>query len=386
MARFDARLRLAIAALLLTHVLGPVTASAQAVRRIELRPADATFAEEFTGINSVRELRDGRLLVTDGREQRIVLLDPTGRPSEQVGRSGRGPGEYSNVSWLHVTSGDSSIMWDILARRWLLFDGPRIVGTVPPDDSALLATRAMILGADGLGNVLSERDADRRDGLTLTGAEDSTELFLVARATGRVTSATKLLNTPRRIEIVRKPDGTITSSSTMVRTLMPTEEQAILLADGTIAVARLDPFRLDFRSPTGQWTRGAPLPIKAARFDARERAAWEARRARNAARNGQRLASAPPVPNMPTDFPEFVPPIPLSLAMKAGPGGVVIVQRAPSADVTRSQYLVVDRKGALLGEIILPLEQTIVGAGAKHVYVAVRDEDDLIRIRRHPWP
>ncbi|HMS03423.1 MAG TPA: hypothetical protein PKE51_10635 [Gemmatimonadaceae bacterium] len=51
-----------------------------------------------------------------------------------------------------------------------------------------------------------------------------------------------------------------------------------------------------------------------------------------------------------------------------------------------AHYLVVDRRGALVGELILPDNASIVGAGARTVYVVVRDEDDLQTLHRHAWP
>jgi hypothetical protein len=68
---------------------------AQAAPTRVLTKAEAEYAESFTSIDGVREMRDGRVLVVDSREMivRLVYLR-TGRV-ERVGRSGRGPGEYA---------------------------------------------------------------------------------------------------------------------------------------------------------------------------------------------------------------------------------------------------------------------------------------------------
>ena len=49
-------------------------------------------------------------------------------------------------------------------------------------------------------------------------------------------------------------------------------------------------------------------------------------------------------------------------------------------------YFVVDRSSRLLGEIALEENEDIVGAGARTLYIAFKDENDIQHIRRHPWP
>ena len=115
--------------------------------------------------------------------------------------------------------------------------------------------------------------------------------------------------------------------------------------------------------------------------------AMETRRAAARAKETPLPAGLPPMPPRPGvgEFPEFIPPFPLSQAMLAGPSGMVLIKRYPSADYTGSHYFVVDRAGKLVGELSLPANETIVGAGPKSLYIAVKDEDDVIRLRRHPW-
>lgn len=357
---------------------------AQPLRRLSLGAATGTLPEEFTAITSVRELRDGRVLITDGREQRLVVADfRTGRV-EQVGRKGGGPGEYGMVGRVYPLAGDSSIMPDPSARRWLLLDGAQIVGQHSADHPAVLAAQGFMADSDVLGRVLSRRMPDRRDGVTITDARDSSVLVLVARGTGRADTVARVRNAERRFEIERNADGRITRTSMMMAGPLRTEEQAVLFADGWLAVARLEPFRVDWRAPDGTWTRGAALPVPPIRVDARERAAFLER---NASANAQ-----PAIPGLPpsqppsaSDFPATVPPFPIG-AVSQGPAGRLLIRRHRSADVGPSHYLVIDRRGALLGELILPANETIVGAGERTVYVVAKDEDDIQRLRRHAWP
>lgn len=60
--------------LLLSALLAPRAVAAQRSARA-LQPANARLDEAFTRILSVRELSDGRVLVTDDRDNRLVVAD-----------------------------------------------------------------------------------------------------------------------------------------------------------------------------------------------------------------------------------------------------------------------------------------------------------------------
>jgi hypothetical protein len=66
--------------------------------------------------------------------------------------------------------------------------------------------------------------------------------------------------------------------------------------------------------------------------------------------------------------------------------GRLFVRRTRSAGHEETRYLVIDRQGRLEGEVTLPTNQHVVGFGTRTVYVVETDDDDIQRIRRHPWP
>ena len=374
----------ALAGTLLAPSASAQRPAAPALHPLRLGAPTGTLTAEFTVITSVRELRDGRVLVTEGRERKLFVGDFRTGDVQQVGRNGSGPGEYGMVGFLRPLAGDSTIMADLMGRRWLLLDGANIVGQHSPDHPAVLAAGGIFTHSDALGRVLLRKAPERADGVTVTDARDSSELRLIARRTGAVETVARVRNVERRIELTRASDGRITSSSSMVAGPLRSEEQAVLFGDGWLAIARLDPFRVDWRSPTGAWTRGAPLPVPVIRVTARERDAFFARNP-----NAFGPSTTPGLPATPrpsaSDFPAIVPPFSLS-SVSDGPAGHLLIRRHRSADVGPSQYLVVDRRGALVGELILPDNASIVGAGARTVYVVVRDEDDLQTLHRHAWP
>lgn len=355
------------------------------VRRVQLPQANAAHSAEFTSITSVRELRDGRVLVTDGRETRIRLLDFARDASQDVGRRGRGPGEYQLAGWLQALGGDSTLVSDLISRRWLLLAGDRIVATLPPDDPAVQVTRSLIFGADSLGFVSTRVDPTIRDGVTILTHRDSFALVLVHRASAVADTVARLRMMGRRMTQQSDANGVVRQSSTMATSLLPSEEAFVHFTDGTLAVARLDPFRVDWRMPDGRWIHGDSLPVPKIPMNRRERRAFEARNPTY--RAPTIVPEGLPPPERPRALPEFIPPFPTSVhVVTRGPDGSVLIRRSLSADVTVPTYFVIDRRSRLVGELLLPRDHTVVGVGRSSLYVAATDEDGIRRLQRHPWP
>ena len=88
-----------------------------------LAKPDAEFAEPFTQINGVRELRDGRVIVSDPREKTVQVVDLKSGSAQKIGREGSGPGEYALPMRLLALPGDTSVVYDPLNRRFLVI-GP----------------------------------------------------------------------------------------------------------------------------------------------------------------------------------------------------------------------------------------------------------------------
>ena len=162
-------------------------AIAQEPRRMSLAPANASLDEEFSNVSWVRELRDGRVIVTDGRDGRVVAADLRTGTVEQISRRGQGPNEYPRALPVWSVGGDSSAMVDS-PRRWLMFAGTRVVATLAPDAPAVAAMRGIARGADEVGHVYSA-DFIPGGGRPIG---DSTALIRIARATARVDTLTRL--------------------------------------------------------------------------------------------------------------------------------------------------------------------------------------------------
>jgi hypothetical protein len=72
---------------------------------------------EFFGISGVAQLRDGTIVVASHGSRELRYYGADGRFLRSVGRNGDGPGEFRSVRRLWIMAGDTSVVWDQVARR-----------------------------------------------------------------------------------------------------------------------------------------------------------------------------------------------------------------------------------------------------------------------------
>ncbi len=360
------------------------TVAAQRPTIIKLPPADARLATAFTAITSIRELSDGRILVTDPSDLQLVVADFRSGDVRQVSRRGGGPGEYGMAAPVQPIGNDSSLMVDLMQRRWLLLHTDRMVATVSQDNPVVRDTKGFAFGTDRLGHVLIIGSSTPPDGQSVSTMRDSSFLLRVHRGSGRTDTLTRILDRSMVRTIQRNAKGEITSSSARALRLR-VGEQYKLHEDGWLAVIRINPFRVDWRSPDGRWTLGAPLPVPVLRMTEREKQASLARTAASRAANPSSTPLPPQLVTPDDDWPDVMPPY-LQGEITFSPAGQVIFRRQPSADQPGVAHYVVDRRGRLLGMIEMKDNERLLAPGLRSIYVVETDADDLRYVRRHPWP
>ena len=371
--------------------LGP----AQPPRELRLKPATAELSEEFTFIGSVRELSDGRVLITDPREVRVVVASLKTGAVQLIGRKGQGPNEYSGAGTLLPLGSDSSLLVDGLSRRWLLFAGAAIVATLPPDTRIIKALKTFARGADERGNVWannSPREFNQetaKPGVTTFGSVDSDFVVRGNRGSGKVDTVTKVRVAVSRQTITANAEGKFQSVS-VVRPPLAVGEEAALFLDGWFAIARLDPYRIDWISPDGRVSKGSAIPVTPIKATKAEKDAYFARQ--QAARAMQRAGGGGALPpslqreldalrdQFPAEFP------PYTNGIIAGGDGNLWLRHPVSMNYLDYRYDIVNRRGQLAGVLNLGKGERIVTVSKTAVYVAWKDEDDIERLRRHPLP
>jgi len=366
-------------ATLVLSTVGVAQAQAHSVspRTVALPAPNATLDAEFTLVSAVRELVDGRLLIVDWSEKTLLVADWTKADVTQLGRNGSGPGEYLQPSTLFALAGDSTLASDSRNGRWLLLHRAAIVATVGPGAPAIVSGARLPLGADLQGRVIFTKviDGGSRASEALP-RRDSLLLLRVQRASGRSDTIATLRARPATIK-VEGPANRPTSVSVLMNPLS-TGELATLFPDGWIAIARLDPYRVDWITPDGTRVPGASLPFERVRLDEREQRAFAERQAVRSGRASRDPRSFP-------EWPEIVPPF-VAEALLPGPDGRLWIRRQGTAANPDPPYDVVDRRGALVARVTAGKDVQVVGFGRAAMYTVATDDNGIQHLQRRSLP
>ncbi len=394
----------------------PSTASAQQAR--SLPAPQVTFAEPFSSIRvgSVRELADGRVIVSDARDKILQAIDFRSGSATSIGREGSGPAEFGMPLGLFTAPNDTTLMFDPLNNRYLVI-GPDAkpvstfrVETPPP-------ARAGGPGGQGgqmmmMGGGFSARAADARgrlygEGMPLTMGPngpvqaDSTPLLRYDRATGKMDTLGYVGLAKSNVQ-TSGGSGNFSIQIGGGNPLTPRDEWAVF-PDGRVAIVRHADYHVDWVLANGTKRATAPVrysPIRITDADKREE---EALRLRNRANsimiartvdNGASRSSAtmggganqPPPPPL-TDWPDVKPPFRSGQAsVMARPNGELWVRRTEAAGAKGTLYDVINASGVVTHQVRIPEGWTLVGFGNGTVYTTKLDEDDLVYLQRHAVP
>jgi hypothetical protein len=263
-----------------------------------------------------------------------------------------------------------------------------------PDAPILDATRGWIEAADTLGHVLAAQQGTLPPrGTTVYGTPndaDSSIYLRIDRSTGLDEFVVGVRR--REMKIVATYDSRGFRGVTYYYPPLATREQITLSRDGWIAVARLDPYRVDWRPPGGEWILGKAIPFQPVKVTAREKTFRIA--LMDAAESGKiiNLRKEPPSrerskqKHVLDEWPDFIPPFLASARFFTTPNQRVLILRTATADNPGNLYDIVDRKGELKGRLSLPVNESVLGFGVRSVYILEIDDDGVQWIRRHRWP
>jgi hypothetical protein len=323
----------------------PSAIAAQQPAPAPLRPANGTVTAAFTNVTSMHELSDGRVFMSDLTAGMIGTGNFTTAKFE--------PSQGATPGPLTPLAGDTTLNAGATRAGWVFFLKGRPIGMLAADNPVAMAARS-IRGADSLGHVLaSARSAVH---------QDSVRVVLVTRITAEQDTV---------VSIWQGPDVSYEN-----RPVYAIYERALLTLDGWIAVTRIAPYRVDWRTPDGHWILGAPMPYTETKLDDREKRVVMQQRA---------MGGRPEAPETVTNWPATVAPW-TSVRDLASPDGKLLVLRTRSADFPDTRYDVINRRGELEGQITMPANERIVGFGTKSVYVTVTAKDGIQSVQRHPWP
>jgi len=150
----------------------------------------------------------------------------------------------------------------------------------------------------------------------------------------------------------------------------------LLFSNGWSAIARVDPYRIDWVSDDGRLVRGVALPHKRVSVDEGVKRWVLDEIARDAGRPAQKPE------DVKSDWPNFIPPF-LTNSVMAAPDAMLWIRRAGTERASPTTYDVVDRQGHIVRRVVMARNERVVGFGAATVYTVATDDDGIQRLRRH---
>jgi hypothetical protein len=343
---------------------------------------DATITDPFTQVSGVRELPDGRAIVTDQSEQKVAMVDFRQGTARQLGRAGDGPGEYRFPMAPFAGIGDTTWILDATLRRLhvIASDGRFVRGLLLPT-SGPVASAASARGTDRRAHLYLEGNSFNRDRGTFS---DSVAVVRWDPVTGNAQVVTRVWGGGR--VVLNRPDGPASLARTI--TPYPHLDAWVPLPDGSVAIIKHAPFRIDVVDSSGRVRQGSPIahePVAVTAADRqahRERAAGTRVRAVGAG-GGAGGMQLPGRQFNDDEFPRQMPPF-IARAVLVSPEGEIWVGRSHAGAAKTWQYDVFTASGRRVGSVPLNVGTMVVGFGRGTVYVARTDpDDDLIYVERY---
>ncbi len=385
---------------------------------------DKEYGEPFSsvGVGTIRELRDGRVIVADARDKVVSLVDLRSGSATSIGREGSGPQEFGFPMRLFAAPGDTTFLFDPLNSRYLIIgpDGKAINTFRTEADPPAARPQGQAQGRPGaaggpgggfsVGGLTTGRVSDARGRIYAEGAPvqmgpngpesiDSVALIRFDRATRRLDTLAYLKLPASSMQI----SGGRDNMRVMVGGANPLEprDEWTVFPDGRVAIVRARTYHVDFIMPDGSKRSGGRIAYTPVRMSAAEIRHEEG--LRNAARANQMMmtmnnnngnvsrsatmgpgANAPPLEPL-TNWPEVKPPFRSGMAsVVARPNGELWVRRTESAQARGTLYDVITPQGSVAFQVRIQDGWTLVGFGANTIYTTRKDEDDLVYLQRHP--
>jgi hypothetical protein len=252
----------------LIPLLVALQSQAASVPRVELSSPVAVVDADFSQLRGVRELGDGRLLVSDRLEQKVLVLTPRDGKSTVIGRIGEGPVEYRLPTAIYATPGDSSILID---------DGNGRVGVIGPD---LKIRRTFNLMIPNVGTPLLARGRDAQ-GRWLIGipawihargpAKDSVVIVRFdPRSNGVDTLSVLKGSTP-------PPHPEYSPEPRIPMVIFSPQDVWGASSDGAIAIVRSGDYHVEWIMPDGTRIKGPRVPFDVVTVSESEKTAYARR-------------------------------------------------------------------------------------------------------------
>lgn len=348
---------------------------------------DAVASEPFSLIKGLRELSDGRVIVTDWIEERLVVVDFESGSTRDLGRVGGGPAEFRLPERLVALPADSTLLVDYGNARLMVLD---------PD---LEFVRTISTHAHGGTYAMNPRAADEQGvlyfqlspwaGASASGPSDS---VAIARWAAGFSEA-DLITGVQVKAYTPKPTG----PSMSIPYVAFAKQDGWALSGGWLAVVRSEPYRVEWYGRNGEVIIGPPIEYDRFPVTMEDR--------RNHVRDflmGSAVAGRGEnggIGHVPSDaqssvevnriardaqFAEELPPFVPGMVF-ATSDGLLWIQRSLPTDSVPT-FDVIDRTGRRMAVVMLPEGRGVIGFGQGNVYATTANQDDLLTLERYRTP
>ena len=401
------RIRL-ILPLFALSVAGASSARAQGkLAPISLDRGGKEFAEPFTAVAQVVELRDGRLLVVDNGEKELRLVDLTKGTMSIVGRQGGGPAEYRMPGMLLPGAADTASFYDVMQQRILLISPQGTpVRTVPfgtTGDVSGMLSRMQPAGTDAAGHLYGQTmgakmpTSPSESQSPMPTFADTIEIQTMDLRTGKTTTLAAIRNpTSKLAPKMAMGGGGI--KLTMTAPDFSSQDVWTAFPDGRVALLRDGIYQVHFIGAGRAETVGPVIPSVAIPVTAIEKrtlvdsvrkvmdSVMAATRKAMAAATSSSQAKAPGIEAEVLEPPSWPANKPPYSALQSSPDGQLWVTISVPAGTKTAKYDVLNGTGTRLAQVVLAPGERLVGLGRGTVYTVRKDEDDLQYLRQYQLP
>ena len=352
---------------------------------IQIQAADRVLPVDFTQIRGVRELADGRVLVSDRLDKGVVVADFTRGSIVPIGRTGSGPAEYRLPTGLSPMPGDSTLLFD---------EGNQRQAVIGPD---LKIHRTFTLLLPGIGVPLGARTVDRLGRYYLqipgwlNGVRGGSDTIVVVRFDSRT----------QRVDTLARIKGSTPRKNTMKPglpyVLFAPQDVWNVTSDGRLAVVRSGDYHVEWRDVDGRTTSGPRIPFERRSVTMDDRVAHTRRFMESSNTSGRDGTSGlSPLPaemleeKAVRDVAEYQEYAEVHAPFTAvtplfSPDGTLWIERSVRLGLPQT-WDIIGSDGALAGRLEMPKGRRLLSLGQRWLYAVTTDEDGLQRLERYRHP
>lgn len=370
--------------------LTPLAAAAQSGPPLRDLPKPTREIDDpYSLIAAVREVGGGRVVVVDGLDGELSVVDFAAGSREPLGRQGSGPGEYRVPGALFRVRGDTLWVLDPAQQRITVFLPDLKAGVpfhMPTFDTQTRTALTMPFNADAAGRVYASGMPVVGDGRNMQIPDSVEVLRFDPRASEPRTALTKV-RFPTSGQPQMRVEGQVIRYSMQFPGLVTADSWAVF-PDGRVAIVRGATYSVELIAADGKRTMSKPIPYdripvtkedqEAEMVEARRVLAEQSKAIQRTLPSGMTMdiQMSPPA-SWPSEYPAIAP-----MAAFASPDGMLWVRRSAPVKLDRERWDVIDASGQLVASWQLPKRTRLVGVGAGAVYTVRLDEDDLQYLQR----